>query len=117
MSRPSARPRGATGEGGSATPTDGPTAKWYGLHMAVPNDTHPAIEKMMIDAYRAMTPTQKLHKVQSLNETVLLMAAARIRAEHPGIDDRELRLRVAALWVPHDLLKRATGWDPARESG
>ncbi len=85
--------------------------------MPAPNDTHPDIERLMIEGYRRMTPLETFQKVEQLNEAVLQLPAARIRAERPGMGERELRLRLAALWVPHDLLKRATGWDPTDESG
>ncbi|MFO0572248.1 MAG: hypothetical protein U0263_41885 [Polyangiaceae bacterium] len=77
-----------------------------------PNDTHPAIEAMVVEGYRRMTPSQKLERVQQLNETVLQLAAARIRREHPGIEERELRLRLAALWLPRETLIKAFSWDP-----
>jgi hypothetical protein len=80
-----------------------------------PNDTHPAIHRMMIEAYRKMTPQQKLERVQQLNEAVLQLAAARILRERPGIDDRELRLRLASLWINAETMRRAFGWDPDLE--
>jgi hypothetical protein len=77
------------------------------------SDTHPAIEARMIEGYRAMTPAEKLCRVEALNETVLQLAAARIRQENPGLTERELRLRLAALWLPVETMRRAFGWDPA----
>jgi hypothetical protein len=50
-----------------------------------------------------------------LSSAVRQLAAARIRREHPGADEREIRIRVAALLYPSDLLKRAVGWEPGAE--
>ena len=77
------------------------------------DDTHPTIRAMMVEGYRRMTPTEKFRRVEELNEAVLQLAAARIRAEHPGLDDRELRLCIASLWLDRATMVRAFGWDPA----
>jgi hypothetical protein len=47
-------------------------------------------------------------------------AAARIRAQYgPDLPERELRLRLAALWIDRDIMVRAFvrafGWDPWAE--
>lgn len=76
------------------------------------NDTHPDVHRKLIEAYRRMTPAQKLERVQQMNETVLQLAAARIEREYPGIDERELRLRLASLWLDAETMRRAFGWDP-----
>ena len=68
---------------------------------------------MMLEAYRRMTPAQKLARVQALTETVLQMAAARIREQYRPASERELRLRVAALWLDDDTMRRVFDWDPA----
>jgi hypothetical protein len=75
-------------------------------------DTHPAVAERVIEGYRRMTPAEKLACVEELNETVLQFAAARISREHPGIGERELRLRLAALWLDRETMVRAFGWDP-----
>jgi hypothetical protein len=86
--------------------------------MARPDDTHPAIEEMLVLGYRRMSPADKLRRVEAMNEAVLQLAATRIRAEHPGIEERELRLRLASLWLDPETMVRAFGWDPhADDSG
>ena len=80
---------------------------------AAVDDTHPTIRSMIIEGYRRMTPAEKFRRVEELNEAVLQLAAARIRADHPGLGDRELRLRVASLWLDRATMVRAFGWDPA----
>jgi hypothetical protein len=77
-------------------------------------DTAPAVEALLIAGYRRMTPAQKLARVEALNETALQFAAARVRREHPGIPERELRLRLASLWLDRETMIRAFDWDPER---
>ena len=60
-----------------------------------------------------MSPGQRLMKALEMNLAVQQMAAARIRAQYgPDIPERELRLRLAALWIDPDTMVRAFGWDP-----
>lgn len=77
------------------------------------DDTHPAILALMLEGYRRMTPAQKLARCGDLSTAVRQLAAARIRAEHPEADEREVLLRVASLLYPADLMERAAGWKPA----
>lgn len=82
---------------------------WYPSIM--PNDTPPSIEAKRIEAYRAMTPSQKLMIVCALNDTVRALAMADIRGRHPQADTRELMLRFASRSLPPELLRNAFGWD------
>jgi hypothetical protein len=70
---------------------------------------------MRIEAYRRMTPTQKLEIVCALNETVNALALTDIRRRHPHAGERELMLRLASRSLPPDLLRNAFGWDVAVE--
>jgi hypothetical protein len=76
------------------------------------SDTDPRIEAILLAGYRAMSPAQKIQRVQALNETVLQFAAAGIRREQPGIEERELRLRLAVRWLGEDTVRRVFGWSP-----
>jgi hypothetical protein len=76
------------------------------------SDTHPKIEAMMLEAYRRMTPAQKIARVQALNETVLQMAAARLKKQYGEMSERELRLRLASLWLDRATMIRVFHWDP-----
>jgi hypothetical protein len=78
------------------------------------DDTHPTIAKMILDGYRRMTPAEKLARCGDLSLAVRQLSAARIRMEHPDADDHEIRLRVAALLYPRELVSRAFGWTPER---
>jgi hypothetical protein len=75
-------------------------------------DTPPEVEGLLIAGYRRMTAAEKLKRVQALNETALQFAAARVRRDRPGISERELRLRLASLWLDRATMIRAFGWDP-----
>lgn len=69
----------------------------------------------MLELYRGMTPAQKANKVFDLMRATRQLAAARIRSENPGLSEREIDVRVAALLYGRDLVMRATGIDPGPE--
>jgi hypothetical protein len=75
------------------------------------NDTHPEIEKRIIEGYRAMTPARKFEIVCALTGAVRELALLDIRRHHPDADERELLLRLASRTTDPELLKRAFGWD------
>ena len=80
------------------------------------SDTAPEIEALRIEGFRRMDAAEKLRLVMMLNEGVLRMAEARIRATHgDDIGERELRLRLASLWLDPELMTRALGWNPVEE--
>ncbi|HEY3570498.1 MAG TPA: hypothetical protein VGP73_21385 [Thermoanaerobaculia bacterium] len=76
-------------------------------------DTPPEIEEIVLERYRQMPPFEKLMQVFELNQMAQQMAALRIQAQYgPDLSERELRLRLAALWLNRDLMIEAFGWDP-----
>jgi hypothetical protein len=76
-------------------------------------DTPPEVEQRLLEAYRRMSPLQRLMKAMEMNRAVQELAAARIKAQYgPDLSDRELRLRLAALWIDRETMVRAFGWDP-----
>ena len=77
------------------------------------DDTAPEVHRRLVEGYRLTSPAQKLHRVEALTHGVQHQALARIRAQHPGAGERELKLRLASLWLPADLMRSAFGWDPA----
>jgi hypothetical protein len=82
----------------------------------LPNDTHPKIEALLIQAYRTMSPSQKLERVRALTRAVQELALLDVRRRHPNADEREQALRVASRWIEPELMVRAFGWD-VREVG
>lgn len=75
-------------------------------------DTHPKIEKMIIEGYRKMTPRQKLQKVSELNKSIQQIALARIRKQYGNISEKEQRLRLASLWLNREIMIKVFDWDP-----
>jgi hypothetical protein len=79
------------------------------------DDTPPAIEAMLAEGYRRMTPAAKLNRVRALNRAVLALAEADVRRRHPNADQREIELRVASRWLDAESMRRTFGWAPERE--
>jgi hypothetical protein len=80
------------------------------------DDTDPAIEAMLIEGYRRMSPSQKLERVRALTRAVQQLALLDIRRRHPGAGRREQALRLASRRIEPELMLRAFGWD-VREAG
>ena len=79
-----------------------------------PNDTHPAIDPLLIEGFRRMTPSQKLEIVSQLTQAVQKLALADVRRRHPRADAREVALRAASRWLGPELMLRVFGWDVAK---
>jgi hypothetical protein len=75
-------------------------------------DTHPEIERILIEAYRRMTPAEKIRKMRQLNEFGYRLALAEVQRRYPGASERECQLRVASRYLPADLMRKAFGWNP-----
>lgn len=81
-----------------------------------PSDTSPEAQRILIEGYRRMTPWERLSRALSMSAALRELAEARIRATRgPDISEQEVRLRVASLSIPRDLMIRAFGWDPEVE--
>jgi hypothetical protein len=79
-------------------------------------DTPQEIEEILLEGYRRMPPIEKLRQVFDLNRAAQRMAAMRIQARYgPNLSERELRLRLAALWLDRETMIAAFGWDPEVE--
>ena len=79
-------------------------------------DTPPEVEAILLEKYRQMSPQEKIHAIQDLNRTVLLMALAGIRSRHgQNLSEREQQLRLAALWLDRETMIKLYGWDPKIE--
>ena len=78
-------------------------------------DTPPHIQKLLIEGYRRMSPQQKLKRVDELTKAVQQFALARIRKQYGNISERELKLRLAALWLDRETMIKVFNWDPAVE--
>lgn len=67
---------------------------------------------MIIAAHRKMSPREKMARVMACNAASEAMAAAGVRARHPGLTPEELRLHVAALRLGRQVMVEVFGWDP-----
>jgi len=74
-------------------------------------DTHPSMERILINGYRAMSSIEKLERVRAMTEAIESLALADIRRRHPGADAREQALRLASRRIQPELMRRAFGWD------
>lgn len=79
-------------------------------------DTSPSAQRVLIEGYRRMSPARKAQQVVELTHAVQQLALARLRSEDPDATDRELQIRLAALWIPADLLERALAHQRARRT-
>jgi hypothetical protein len=79
------------------------------------DDTHPKIEKMLIEACRKRTPNERLMRVCQLNIALEELARADTMRKYPNATRREVQLRVASRRIPADLMLKAFGWDMEKE--
>ena len=77
-----------------------------------PSDTHPEVERMLIEGYRRMPAWRKLQQVSQANTFARQLIMMDIRRRHPDADEIECRMRMASRWIPRDLMIKAFGWDP-----
>lgn len=75
-------------------------------------DTHPTIQKILIEGYRKMTPQEKLKRVSELTISIQQLALARIRKQYGDISEREQQLRLASLWLDREVMRKVFDWDP-----
>ena len=76
------------------------------------SDTSSRIQQMILHGYRQMPPSHKLARVQELTHAVQQLALARIRLQYGAVSEREQRLRLAALWLDRETMRRVFQWDP-----
>jgi hypothetical protein len=76
-----------------------------------PDDTDPAVEALLVEGYRRISPSQKLERVRALSRAVQELALADIQRRHPDADEREQALRLASRWIEPELMVRAFAWD------
>ena len=79
------------------------------------DDTDPAIEAMLIEGYRRMSPSQKLERIRALTRAVQQLALLDIRRRHPAPTSASKRCAGLAPDRPGADAPRF-GWD-VREAG
>ncbi len=80
--------------------------------MVLTLDTERAIEDVLIERYRTITPIEKLGRVVDLNRTAEAMATLRLQRLYGPLEPRELELRLAALRLDRATMIEVFGWDP-----
>jgi len=66
-------------------------------------DTDPKALKVFYEIQRRRTPGEKANDVFELTDWVIRLAERGVRMRYPGIGEREVFLRAAALRIPRDL--------------
>lgn len=80
------------------------------------SDTPLEIERILVDAYRQMSPQEKFQRIRELNLAAQAMAAERIRRQYGrDIPEQELLLRLAALRLDRETMIQVFGWDPVEK--
>ncbi len=59
------------------------------------SDTHPEIERLMIERLRELSPARRWALVGGLNRTLRTLALSDLRHLHPQASEAELRVRLA----------------------
>jgi hypothetical protein len=90
-----------------------PSVAPFGYKMQA-DDTAYEIERLMIDAWRAMSPAEKARLFRDACRAVDQLAQAGVRVRFPDAPEREVRLRVAAMRLGPDLMREVYGWNPER---
>ena len=75
-------------------------------------DTSPEAERFLIEAYRRMSPLERLKRACDMSLAVRQLATARIRQRYPQAGEREVELRLASLSIDRETMIRAFGSDP-----
>lgn len=75
-------------------------------------DTDPKAMEVWIGLMRKMPPGEKLMAALNLTALAIKFSEAGVRAEYPGISEREVFLRAASRRLSRDLMIRVYGWDP-----
>ena len=76
-------------------------------HMAVlAADTTAAIEQRQIDAWRRLSPLERLRLVSDTTRAVTNLSLAGIRRRHPQASERECFVRLAAILLGVEIARR-----------
>lgn len=73
------------------------------------DDTEPWARDLLVERWRAMTPTEKLEVMSAHSIALQEMSIAGLRLRYPGDSEEDLELRAAVLRVGADVVEQATG--------
>jgi hypothetical protein len=80
------------------------------------SDTHPAIERKMIELIRTLTSAQKIAKISEMGRFMKSIAFAETKRRHPNDSDHDNMMRVVSRSIGPELMLKAFGWD-VKEKG
>lgn len=69
-------------------------------------DTTADIEQRQVDAWRRLSPLERLHLVSETTRAVMSLSLAGIRHRHPQASERECFLRLTAILLGADTARR-----------
>ena len=72
-------------------------------------DTHPKMEALQIELWRAASPTRKMQMLAQLNQSAHLLALAGLRSQYPQAGEDELRRRLAGLLLGEEMAYKVYG--------
>lgn len=81
----------------------------------VPSDTNKETERIYLRLLREAPPWRKAAMVDSLTRACQELAAAGIRMRHPNASEKEVLMRLAALWLDREIMIRVFDWDSEHE--
>lgn len=73
-------------------------------------DTDPRAMEVWLELLRKKTPGERVDTAFGLTQLVIEMTQTGVRTRFPKADEREVRLRAAALRLPAELMEAAYGW-------
>ena len=76
------------------------------------SDTHPKMEALQIELWRAVRPTRKMQMLAQLNQAARLLALADLRSRYPQAGEAELRRRLAGLLLGEEIACKVYGGLP-----
>jgi len=75
------------------------------------SDTHPDAEKAYIDLMRKFSISKKLAMVREITFACQQMALTGIKKRYPEADEKEMRLRLGALWLKKEIMDKVFHWN------
>lgn len=72
-------------------------------------DTHPKMEALQVELWRAASPTRKMEMLAQLNQSAQLLALAGLRSQYPQAGEIELRRRLAGRLLGEEIARKVYG--------
>ena len=70
------------------------------------SDTRPEVERILIEGYRKLSPTQRFRMTCNMMGTGRRQLARGIRDREPHLTEAEFRYRFAQLWLGEEIAER-----------